>query len=88
MFFHDKATIRKRKNKIEGFEDNIGWWTEDNEEAERIFCKYFQDLFTNFNPSQDQIVPALQGMPSKITLKTNSHLDKPFTVEEIAAALF
>lgn len=27
-------------------------------------------------------------MPSKITLKTNSYLDKPFTVEEIAAALF
>ncbi|XP_024044123.1 uncharacterized protein LOC112100121 [Citrus clementina] len=34
-FFHSKASLRKRKNKIWGIENDQGNWTEDDEEVEK-----------------------------------------------------
>lgn len=48
-FFHAKASARRRKNRIEGIEDRMGNWLNDKEEVEKIFCEYFQDLFTTSN---------------------------------------
>lgn len=76
--FHHKVLTKKRKNKIKGVEDNNGRWIEDNEEVERRFCEYFQDLFTTSNPSQDKINADLQGMPPKINSELNNQLDRPF----------
>lgn len=52
MFFHLKATVNKRKNKILGVEDRQDNWTEDGEAVEIEFCEYFQQLFTFSNLSQ------------------------------------
>lgn len=37
-FFHSKATVRKRKNKIWGIEDAQGNWRDNQEEIEGVFC--------------------------------------------------
>lgn len=39
--FHAKASSRKRKNKIEGIEDNLGNWLQDLEDIESRFCDFF-----------------------------------------------
>lgn len=54
-FFHSKALLRKRKNKIGGIENNKGKWIEDDEKVERRFCGYFVNLFSSSNPKQDQL---------------------------------
>ncbi|KAL9444312.1 hypothetical protein AB3S75_017491 [Citrus x aurantiifolia] len=86
-FFHAKASSRKRKNKIEGVEDNAGIWLEEKTEVENRFCEYFQDLFTTSNPSMDQINAALQSVVLKVSSEMNMILDQPFTAEDIEAAL-
>ena len=54
-FFHAKASARRRKNKIWGVEDNNGQWLKDQEDIDRKFNEFFQDLFTTSNPSYVQI---------------------------------
>ena len=84
--FHAKASSRRRKNKIEGVEDEAGNWIGEKDVASR-FCEYFQDLFTTSNPSTNQINAALQGMALRVDAAMNTHLEQPFTAEEIEAAL-
>ena len=74
-FFHAKASSRKRKNKIEGVEDNGGNWLEGKGDVENKFCEYFQDLFTTSNPSTNQINAALQSVVPKFNTEMNMLLD-------------
>ncbi|KAH9648147.1 reverse transcriptase domain-containing protein [Citrus sinensis] len=87
QFFHSKASVRRRKNKIWGIEDTHGNWTDDKEKVEREFCDYFQQLFTSSRPSHSQTQEALKGMPPKVTMEMHTHLEEPFTLEEIVNAL-
>lgn len=87
-FFHAKATVRKRKNRIEGVLDENGNWSIEAEEIERRFCEHFAELFTTTNPSRQQRESALKDMPKKVTAEMNEELGRPFTEEEIKEALF
>ncbi|KAH9724450.1 reverse transcriptase domain-containing protein [Citrus sinensis] len=87
-FFHFKALSQRRKNRISGIENQQGQWLEDEEEIEREFGEYFQDLFTTSSPNQNQINAALKGLNPKMTVEMNEALDQPFTADEIFNALF
>ncbi|KAH9685373.1 reverse transcriptase domain-containing protein [Citrus sinensis] len=86
-FFHSKASARRRKNKIWGVEDDQGNWVDDPEGIEGEFCGFFQQLFTSSKPSQPQISEALKGLLPKVSQEMNTHLEEPFTPEEITRAL-
>lgn len=86
-FFHSKASSRKRKNKIQGIENDQGKWVEDNKDIERQFCGYFTNIFSSLKPNQDQLEAALQGLNPKVTTAMNDVLEQPFTEEEITKAL-
>lgn len=49
--------------------------TEEVEGVERLFCEYFQNIFTTTNPSQAQLDVALTDLPECITAKMNNLLD-------------
>ena len=87
-FFHFKALSQRRKNRISGIENQQGQWLEDEEEIEREFGEYFQDLFTTSSPNQNQINAVLAGLNPKVTVEMNKALDQPFTANEIFNALF
>lgn len=87
-FFHAKASVGKKKNKIWGILEDEDKWTEEAEDVERIFCDYFANLFTSTHPTQAQVEAALQGIPIKITEEMNEILDQPFSEDEISAVLF
>lgn len=86
-YFHTKALARKRKNRISGLEDGDEIWTEEAEDVERLFCKYFKNIFTITNPSQAQLDAALADLPEHVTAEMNSLLDQEFTEEEVSNAL-
>lgn len=86
-FFHSKATSRKRKNKIWGIENNQGKWIEEQNEVDKEFCEYFQDLFSSTNPTKAQMDAALEGMKPNVTEEMNDRLADPFTAEDISEAL-
>lgn len=74
-YFHTKASTRKRKNKISGLEDEDGVWIEEVEGVERLFCEYFQNIFTTTNPSQAQLDAALTDLPERVTAEMNNLSD-------------
>ena len=87
-FFHAKALSRKQKNKIEGIEERSWIWHKDEDEVERRFCEYFQELFTTSSPENDQISAALQGLSPNVTAEMNTFLEQLYTVEEITVTLY
>lgn len=71
-YFHTKASTRKRKNRISGLEDEDRVWTEEVEGVERLFCEYFQNIFTTTNPSQAQLDATLTDLPERVTAEMNN----------------
>ena len=65
-FFHNKASLRMKKNIIWGIKDTSGRWTEKPKEVEHEFCSYFTNLFSTTQPSQEQISAAMEGMTSRV----------------------
>ena len=52
-----------------------------------MFSEYFTNIFTTTSPTADQLAAAVADLPTKITRDMESHLDQPFTEEEVEAAL-
>lgn len=52
-----------------------------------MLCNYVVNLFTTTNPSQAELEAVLQNMLRKLIVKMNEELGRPFTIEEISAAL-
>lgn len=46
-WFHQRATQRRKCNRIEGLWDTDGRWVEDEEGMEQIVVGYFQNLFVS-----------------------------------------
>ena len=86
-FFHSKASTRKRKNIIIGFEDEDGIWKEEAKEVERLFCYYFANIFSTINSSPIQLEEALAELPKRGTKEMNCVLDQKFTIKEVTEAL-
>ena len=68
-FFHAKASLRQRKNLIEGLMDANGVWQEDEGKIEEIVVEYYNNLFTSSSPSD--FSELLQAIQPKVTLLLN-----------------
>jgi hypothetical protein len=55
-FFHQKATWRAKKNKIERLEKADGSMSESKEEMEEMATKFFKDLYTADQKVQPDII--------------------------------
>ena len=86
-FFHHKASSRKKKNRIWEIANEAGRWTENAEEVEHEFYKYFTNLFTTSKPNQTQITTVLSGISRRVSNEMNDHLEMPFTAEEVVEPL-
>jgi hypothetical protein len=84
-FFHQKASQRRRKNKIETIKDQLDITHTDKEEIENVFLTHFQDLFT----SQDtnNVMETTQTVHNKINLTMYDHFSQDFTKEEVHQAI-
>ncbi|MCH81570.1 hypothetical protein A2U01_0002360, partial [Trifolium medium] len=84
-FFHQKASQRRRKNKIEGIKDPMDIYHTDQEEIEDIFINHFQQLFSTQNLIN--VAETVQVVQNKIDQANHDYLNMDFTAEEVVTAI-
>ncbi|XP_035546735.1 uncharacterized protein LOC118348703 [Juglans regia] len=86
QYFHMQASQRKKINAVNSIVDSQGRVVTDQSEIGEVFTVFFSSLFTTSQPlSIDQ---CLQEMDTKLDMDMKAWLLKPFTREEITAAVF
>ncbi|KAK2395425.1 hypothetical protein QL285_057163 [Trifolium repens] len=84
-YFHQEASQRKRKNNINFIEDKEGRRWLDEENIQRIFLNYFQDIFTSSNPSNIQNI--VNVVHNRINDNMFEILNRPFSADEVYKAM-
>jgi ribonuclease HI len=84
-YFHQKASQRNRKNKINFINSQDGNRMTDNLGIQNAFMDYFIDIFSTSNPSN--MAEALAGVANRIQPHLQDHLNQNFTAEEVAQAV-
>ena len=80
-FFHEKVSVRYKKNLIEGLMDENGRWLEGDEHVEELMLQYYERLFTSSGHSEfEEILDAVQP---KVTPRMNQILVKEFSEVEV-----
>lgn len=83
-FFHQYASVRRKKNRISKLRDGAGAWRRDSGLADLI-RSYFEDIFWSRGSVNSEI---LGYVKCRISDEQNAALLKPFEAEEIKASLF
>ena len=84
-FFHETASKKCRKNRINGLCDNEGRWREDQEEVEGIILEYFKEIYNTNYPTDFGI--SLGVVDRRVSDEMNDVLLKEFREEEVWYAL-
>jgi hypothetical protein len=84
-FFHQKATRRRRRNKIETIKDHLDITHTDKEDIENVFLTHFQELFTS--QVTTNIMETTQTVHNKIDQSMYDHFNQDFTKEEVHQAI-
>lgn len=84
-YFHNRATQRYWRNKIDGVRDCGGHWQSDPKEIANEFLRYFFELFSTSSNCQPEL--ALDTIQSLVTEDMNRLLNKEFTEDEVKVAL-
>ena len=85
QFFHNKASHRYKRNRIEELKNEAGMVCTDEEEISKILIYYYQNLFTSASPSNLEEV--LMAVPTVITDEKNAMLAAEFVEAELEEAL-
>lgn len=65
--FHAYASGRRKKNMIQGLEDERGNWMNNDKDKADIVSQYFSDLFTSTNPQPVTIKKAVQNIGGEVS---------------------
>lgn len=84
-FFHNKATMRHRKNIIRGIFDESNSWHHQQDEISGVLLKYYQELFSTSNLVSSNAT--LTYVPHVITEDMNNMLTRYFLEGEVKMAL-
>jgi hypothetical protein len=84
-FFHQKATQRRRKNKIEYIKDNQENTYTESEDIEQVFLNHFQDLF--MSQATSHVAESTQLVCNRIDHDMYDQLNKDFTKDEVYQAI-
>jgi hypothetical protein len=84
-FFHNKANQRSKVNNIKKIKDENGVWWHGEEQVEKVFINYFEDLFSSSNPSNiDETCEVVRGKLSDIH---KGWCEMDYTIDEVNEAL-
>jgi hypothetical protein len=85
-FFQNFAKARGKRNAITKLKDENGNWKEGNEEIGAHIKEYFSSLFQTSIPGTDDTL--LNRVRPCVSREMNESLLKPYTAEEVKAAMF
>ncbi|XP_073360453.1 uncharacterized protein [Aegilops tauschii subsp. strangulata] len=85
-FFQARASARRRRNRIHSLLREDGSTCNSQGQIKGLVQSYYEKLFTSEpRPTADEV---LEAIPHKVTAEMNADLCKPYSDEEIKAALF
>ena len=85
-YFHQKASMRRRKNRLIGLRDSKGYMQEDSHNMEQIVMDYFKNLFKSVGDrNMDDVFDAIETTLGEQDIEI---LSRDFTSEEVKAAPF
>ena len=84
-FFHETASNRRRRNRIEGLCDKEGIWRENKEVVDGIILDYFKEIYSTSFP--EEFSSSLRLIDRRVSDDMNNVLLKEFRVEEVRRAL-
>ncbi|CAL1392116.1 unnamed protein product [Linum trigynum] len=84
--FHAKASERRKKNTIKKLQDDQGRIHKGQEEVTGCLFQYYSKLFES--RADQNCWKVIDAIEKKVTEEMNQKLLRPFTAEEIQAALF
>lgn len=85
-FFHQKATQRKKRNRIEELMDDDGRKWSDSINIARVLTDYFTGLFSTSNPTDIETATSL--VANRLTEGHLAILNSPFSREEVEEGVF
>ncbi|WCJ29423.1 LINE-1 retrotransposable element ORF2 protein [Euphorbia peplus] len=85
-FFHTSTIIRRRRNKVEGLQNEDGIWVWDQLELKNIAVRFFLKLYTEDYPSRPQLISRCL-FPS-ISETEYDRLCCAFSATEVKSAIF
>ena len=84
-YFHSRATLRHRRNRIKGVQNLAGEWFTHPSEIAYSFTNFYQTLFTSSNPNVEG--PELDQLDRLVNDNMNAQLSQEFMEWEVQAAL-
>jgi hypothetical protein len=85
-YFHNFASERRRKNRINKLKDDSGNWVEGHPNLNPMISQYFAGLFTTEIDEPDPQV--LEKVIPKVTDPMNEQLMRPYNADDVKKALF
>lgn len=85
-FLHASTKQQRARNKIIGILNEVGVWTEKEEEIEQISTSYFNEIFYSSTISDLEI--SLQHIPSSVTAEMNDSLLREVSAAEVKSVVF
>ncbi|KAL9151827.1 hypothetical protein ABFS82_11G077500 [Erythranthe guttata] len=84
-FFHAKATMRNKSNRVNRIRDNSGDWVATDSGIEDVISRYFGHIFSSTNPRDEEIDEVLGHIERRVSDEAYQQLSEPFTEEEFGA---
>ena len=85
-FFHSKASQRRHRNFIKGIKNDNGDWVEEVDEVAEVASDYFMNIFKAI--TCDRMEECLNAVHQRLTADMLEVLSRPYSREEVRAALF
>ncbi|KAL0373643.1 UNVERIFIED_CONTAM: hypothetical protein Sradi_3280000 [Sesamum radiatum] len=86
-FFHAHANKTFRRNQIRRLKNSAGAWIEEEKDIEHHITQYFGRIFSSAEPSINELERGVEALTRKVDSNMNADLLKPYTIDEITAAL-
>ena len=80
-FFHYRITQQNHRNFIEGLEDELGVWVDEETRMGSVLEQYFNSIFTSSDPASFEEI--LNGIQPTMTEEATSFLARDFQAVEV-----
>ncbi|KAL5750859.1 hypothetical protein ACOSP7_025462 [Xanthoceras sorbifolium] len=86
-FFHSKASLRRKRNRILGLMDDNGTWRDKDFEIEKVVGDFYENLFNSSSPSEAVVGKVLDVVSCSVSSDMNRTLFAKFSMDDVLFVL-